>query len=200
MTPARLAEVLGDWGYATYVFLLCATGAGSPVPEDLILATAGYLISAGVFGWPAAIAAGVTGVVVSDAMLYGWGRRLSMGSPQGWISRFVSPRHLASAETWLAQLGGKSVFVARLVPGTRTVVFIGAGLRRMPFLHFLLLDLAGALVWVPLVLLLGAQLGDEIGGLDQIAGNVRRAALWVVAALAILLLLWRRWRAEESKW
>jgi membrane protein DedA with SNARE-associated domain len=200
MTPARLAELLGDWGYATYVFLLCATGAGSPVPEDLILATAGYLISAGVFAWPAAIAAGVFGVVASDAMLYGWGRRLGTGTRQGWMSRLVRPRHLARAEAWLTRMGGLSVFVARLVPGTRTVVFLGAGLRRMPFWQFLLIDLAGALVWVPLVLLLGAQLGDEIGGLDQISGNVQRAVLWAAGVFVVLLLLWRRWRAEESKW
>lgn len=200
MTPARLAELLGDWGYATYVFLLCATGVGSPVPEDLILATAGYLISAEVFAWPAATLAGVAGVVASDAMLYGWGRRLGMGARNGWMSRLVSPRHLARAETSLARLGGWSVFAARLIPGTRTVVFIGAGLRRMPLWRFLVIDTAAALLWVPLILLLGAQLGDEIGGLDQIAGNIQRAVLWVAGVLVILLLLWRRWRAEESKW
>ena len=37
MSPVRLAELLEDWGYATYLFLLSATGVGSPIPEDLIL-------------------------------------------------------------------------------------------------------------------------------------------------------------------
>lgn len=138
MNPARLAELLGDWGYATYVFLLCATGVGSPIPEDLILATAGYLVSAGVFGWPGAIAAGVFGVVASDAMLYGWGRRLRGGAAGGWLSRFVRPDHLARADRWLSRFGPWSVFVARLVPGARAVAFIGAVLRQMPFGHFIL--------------------------------------------------------------
>nr|MBA3948515.1 hypothetical protein [Acidobacteriota bacterium] len=72
---------------------MAATGVGSPIPEDLILATAGYLVSAGVFGWPGALAAGVFGVVASDAMLYGWGRRLRRGANAGWLSRLVTPHH-----------------------------------------------------------------------------------------------------------
>lgn len=199
MSPERLAELLGDWGYATYVVLLCATGVGSPVPEDLILATAGYLISADVFTWPAAVVAGIAGVVVSDVMLYGWGRRLRSGAAGGWMSRLVNPKNLARADRWLERLGGWSVFVARFVPGTRAVAFVGAGVRRMPLRHFLLFDLAGALLWVPLVLALGAEIGEEIGGLDQIAGTARRLAVWIIAGAVLLVLLWRRGRAEESK-
>ena len=55
MTPATLAELLGEWGYPTYLLLLVATGIGSPIPEDLILAIAGYLIFAGAFSWPGAL-------------------------------------------------------------------------------------------------------------------------------------------------
>lgn len=199
MNPARLAELLGDWGYTTYVVLLCATGVGSPIPEDLILATAGYLVSAGVFGWPGAIAAGVFGVVASDALLYGWGRRIRGGASGGWLSRLVRPHHLAKADRWLSRFGPWSVFVARLVPGTRAVAFIAAGARQMSFARFLTADIAGALIWVPLILALGAQLGDEIGGLDRVIGWVGRMGLWVTGAAVLLLAVWTYWRAEESK-
>jgi membrane protein DedA with SNARE-associated domain len=69
----------------------------------------------------------------------------------------------------------------------------------MPFGRFLLADVAGALVWVPLVLALGAQLGDEIGGLDRLIAWVGRMGLWVGGAILLLLAVWTRWRAEESK-
>ncbi len=69
----------------------------------------------------------------------------------------------------------------------------------MPFARFLLADIAGALIWVPLVLVLGAQLGDEIGGLDRVIGWVGRMGLWIALAIVTLILLWTRWRAEESK-
>jgi membrane protein DedA with SNARE-associated domain len=197
MTPARLAELLGDWGYPTYLLLLVATGLGSPVPEDLILATAGYLISAAAFSWPAALTLGVLGVVVSDVLLYGWGRRLHAGVSGGWMGRLVRPHHLVAAERWLVRFGDKAVFFGRLLPGTRTVAFIGAGVRRMPLGRFLLYDLLGALVWVPAVLFAGSQMGEEIGGLDQLLATISRSAVWVVLALAILAALWK-WRGAEA--
>ena len=197
MSPARLAELLSDWGYATYVLLLVATGVGSPVPEDLVLATAGYLISAGAFSWPGALILGVVGVVSSDVLLYGWGRRLHSGVSQGWMSRLVGPHHLATAERWLVRLGDKAVFLGRLLPGTRTVAFIGAGVRRMPLSKFLLFDLLGALLWVPAVLFAGAQVGEEIGGLDQLLARLARSVVWILLGVAILLGLWR-WRGAEA--
>lgn len=199
MDPRTIAELLGDWGYATMLVLLCATGIGSPLPEDLILAAAGYLISAGVFSWPVALAVGVGGVVASDAMLYQWGRRLRDGADTGWLVRIVSPHHLRRVERLLARFGDGSVLVARLLPGTRAVAFMGAGIRRMAFVRFLLLDLLGALIWVPLVLYLAVQLGEEIGGLERVLNQLGRLGGWMLALAVALVLLWRWWRAEESK-
>src|SRR5687767_13857935 len=110
MTAPALAELLGDWGYPTYLLLLVATGMGSPVPEDLILATAGYLIAADVFSWPGALVGGVLGVVISDAILYGVGRQLRGGANNGRMRWLVRPHHLSTAERWLVRFGDKAVF------------------------------------------------------------------------------------------
>lgn len=199
MSAARLAELLESWGYASYLFLLGITGVGSPIPEDLILATGGYMISAGIFSWTGAILAGVAGVVGSDALLYYWGTRLRVGAEGGWTSRFLSPRHIRKTERLLTRFGDKTVFFARLLPGTRAVTFVGAGVRHMPFGRFLLLDTAGALVWVPAVLVLGARIGEEIGGLDRVVAGAGRSAFWVGVTVLALVLAWSLWRAEESK-
>lgn len=197
MSPATLAELLEDWGYPTYLLLLVATGLGSPIPEDLILATGGYLISATAFSWPAALTLGVLGVVVSDVLLYAWGRRLRAGVGGGWMGHLVRPHHLVAAERWLVRFGDKGVFFGRLLPGTRTVAFIGAGVRRMPLRRFLLFDVLGALVWVPAVLFAGSQMGEEIGGLNQLLARLTRSVVWVGLALLILVALWK-WRGAEA--
>lgn len=197
MNPERLAELLGDWGYPIYLLLLMATGVGSPIPEDLILATAGYLVSASAFSWPGALILGVLGVVTSDVLLYAWGRRLHAGVSRGWMGRLVRPHHLVAAERWLVRFGDKAVFFGRLVPGTRTVAFVGAGMRRVPLGRFLLFDVLGAAVWVPAVLFAGTQIGEEIGGLDQLLARLTRSIVWVVLGLVILVALWK-WRGAEA--
>jgi membrane protein DedA with SNARE-associated domain len=198
MTPADLSDFLSDWGYPALVVLLCATGVGSPIPEDVLLLAAGYLVSAGVFWRPWVILLSIFGVVASDLMLYAWGRQMRVRA-DGRFMRLVRPRRLERATDWFNRFGDGIVLMARLLPGTRTVVFIGAGLRGMPIGRFLLHDTVGACIWVPLLVWLGTQLGEEFGGLDRLLGDVGRLLRWLVVGAVVLLVLRHLLKAEESK-
>jgi membrane protein DedA with SNARE-associated domain len=198
VNPADLSHVLSEWGYSALVLLLCATGVGSPIPEDVLLLAAGYLISAGVFWHPLVIALSIFGVVASDLMLYTWGRQMRVRA-DGRFIRFFRPRRLERATDWFDRFGDRIVLMARLLPGTRTVVFVGAGLRGMPVGRFLLHDTVGACIWVPVIVWLGTQLGEELGGLDRLFNDVGRLLWWLVAGAVVLALLRHFFRAEESK-
>lgn len=78
--PETLSAILGVWGYPALLVLLMLTGVGSPIPEDLLLLTAGYLVFSDVFAWPSALAVSLVGVVISDVMLYSAGRHLAWRS------------------------------------------------------------------------------------------------------------------------
>jgi membrane protein DedA with SNARE-associated domain len=198
MTPHDLSTLLGDWGYPALVLLLCATGVGSPIPEDVLLLAAGYLVSAGVFWRPWVILLAVFGVVASDLMLYTWGRQMRVRAT-GRFMRLVRPDRLERATDWFERFGDRIVLWARLLPGTRTVVFVGAGLRGMPIGRFLLYDTVGACIWVPLLVFLGTQLGEELGGLDRLLSDAGRLVRWLIVGAIVLLVLRRLLRAEESK-
>jgi membrane protein DedA with SNARE-associated domain len=198
MTPHDLSTLLGDWGYPALVLLLCATGVGSPIPEDVLLLAAGYLVSAGVFWRPWVILLAVVGVVASDLMLYTWGRQMRVRAT-GRFMRLVRPDRLERATDWFERFGDRIVLWARLLPGTRTVVFVGAGLRGMPIGRFLLYDTVGACIWVPLLVFLGTQLGEELGGLDRLLSDAGRLVRWLIVGAIVLLVLRRLLRAEESK-
>ncbi len=74
MEPDSLSALLGTWGYPALLIMLVITGVGSPVPEDLLLLTAGYLVFTGVFEWAPALGVAGVGVVTSDLLLYSAGR------------------------------------------------------------------------------------------------------------------------------
>src|ERR687891_605995 len=59
--PESLSALLDTWGYPALLLLLILTGVGSPIPEDLLLLTAGYLVYTDVFYWPPALFVGVIG-------------------------------------------------------------------------------------------------------------------------------------------
>jgi membrane protein DedA with SNARE-associated domain len=75
------------------------------------------------------------------------------------------------------------VFFARFVSGLRGPVFIAAGVLQMPRGKFLLYDLAGALLNVPLFMLAGYLAGPH---LESVVLDVQRA--WRVVAVLLLLV------------
>jgi membrane protein DedA with SNARE-associated domain len=197
MDPQAAIEFLEQWGYPAYTALLLATGLGSPLPEDLLLLTAGYLISEGLFAWPLAFALGMTGVLGSDLMLFAAGTRMRRHAPtRKWVQRLVSTGRPGVARLWLRRHGAMAVFFARLVPGTRYLCFISAGLYGIPPRRFLLFDLLGALIWVPLLLFVGAKLGENLGGLESLLRGVGRSIIWVIVALIVGLTVWKRFVAR----
>jgi membrane protein DedA with SNARE-associated domain len=181
-------EFLQSWGYSAFTVLLTATGFGFPVPEDLLLLAGGYLIGAGVFGWPIALPAAVAGVLGSDLILFSIGQRMRTHRRlRRWMRPSRGRARPGPLARWVLHYGDFSVFMARLIPGTRVIVFIGSGLRDMPLRRFLAYDAVAAGIWVPFVLFLGAQIGEELGGIDVLVSRISSVARWVLV-LALLLL------------
>jgi membrane-associated protein len=198
MDLPTLSELLVTWGYPVLLFLLLLTGVGSPIPEDLLLVAAGYLIFAGVFGWPMTVTVCLTGVIVSDLMLYSAGRHLLGGSVAA-ARAPVSARRLKRATEWLDRLGPRAILLARLVPGTRAITFVSAGVNGVPAGQFLKYDAIGALLWVPVALVGGYALGPEIGRLSDVVRFLNRWAGWLLALLVVLIAARLLWGREESK-
>lgn len=195
MDPQWAIAFLEDWGYIAFTGLLLATGVGSPLPEDLLLLIGGYLISAGVFSWPATLPLALVGVVGSDVMLFVAGGRLRRHArTRAWIRRMAARQGLSMR--WLRHYGAVAVFFARLVPGTRYLCFIGAGLNGVPLRRFLLFDLLGSVIWVPLLLLVGDRIGDQIGGVEALLQGIGRTVLWLVVLTIVGVTVWRRFVAR----
>lgn len=198
MTPEAIAEFLRTWGYPAYFAVFVATAFGAPVTEDVLVLSAGYLIGVGVFSWQAAAPLSIAGVLTTDSIVYLYGRllRSQVVRRGGWLRRFVRPGQLRLATRWFGRFGDGVVFAARLLPGTRLIVFATAGMRGMPYWRFLVLDGLASLVYVPLFLLLGAKLGEKIGGLDRLITLIGSRVTWLIGAVVLFVLLrhlWRRW-------
>lgn len=191
--------LLGAWGYLALLVLLILNGVGSPIPEDLVLLTTGYLVHAGVFQWPAALIVSAAGVATSDLMLYSAGRHIAWRSARWSDRRLLSDERLQRASRWFKRRGHVIILIARLVPGTRAIVFMAAGANGIPLSSFVRLDLLGTAIWVPAVLSLGYALGDSVGDIDAVMTWMQRSMTWTIAIAALLFLAWLSWGREVSK-
>lgn len=198
MEPHELSALLGSWGYPALFALFLATGVGSPVPEDVLLLATGYLISVGILGWAAAAAVAWLGVIASDLILFAAGRRLAWHISGRSVDGFFSPARMRHATRWFDVRGDRLVLLARLVPGTRAVVFVTAGMRAMPGQTFLKYDALGAMLWVPTLLWVGhlaaRRLGDPVALADYVTG-----ATWTPVVVLVVFICWLTLGREAAK-
>lgn len=122
---------------------------------------------------PILIAAASAGDQVGFAV----GRRLGPKVFAREDSRFFSPRHLQSAQRFVAKHGTKAVILARFVPIARTFVPVVAGVGAMNYRLFATYNLVGAAAWVGLLTVAGFFLG----GIPLIAAHVELITIGIVA-------------------
>ncbi|MCI0657987.1 MAG: DedA family protein [Acidobacteria bacterium] len=164
--------------------LLLLSAVGMPLPEDLTLAAAGYLISKDLMSPLPAALVGVLGVMTGDQFAYSLGKHFGPKVvAHRWVSHVLSPQRYEWVRARFARHGSKMVFLARFVSGLRGPAFIAAGVLQMPRGKFLLYDLAGALLNVPLFMLAGYLAGPH---LESVVLDVHRAWRLVMALLVLV--------------
>ena len=194
MTPADVAAFLEEWGYEAYLLLFLVTPLGSPVTEDILLLAGGYLVGEGVFRMGVALPLAMAGMVASDVMLYWFGRYLRTHSQrQGLVSRLVRPARVRQATRWFTRFGDRAVFFSRLLPGTRLICFVGAGMSDVRPLRFVVYDVLGTVVWAPLLMALGIRLRDQLGGLGDVLRWVEQRVFWLAIALVVFVVVRQYW-------
>jgi membrane protein DedA with SNARE-associated domain len=186
---AFIIAVLSSLGYAGVVLLMAIESACIPLPSELIMPFAGYLVFKGQLAlWGVALA-GAVGCVLGSLVAYYVG--LFGGRPL--VQRYgryllISHHDLDLADRWFVRHGDIIIFVGRLLPVVRTFIAFPAGVARMPLAKFVIYTFVGSLIWCWALAWLGQSLGehwdtlgvyfhrfDEVIALGILAG----AAWWI---------------------
>lgn len=190
---------LGAGSYFVIVLVLAASGLGLPVPEEVPVIAAGVLASQGTLDPYAAFAACLLGAILGDSIVYAighhFGRRM-LRSNHRWL-RFVTPQREAMAERMIRRHGFKVFLGARFVVGLRTPVYLAAGILRIPYRRFLLIDLIAASTVIGVFFVLSHYWGETIAGWVRRTEIAVAVALLVILASAALYLFGRRRRRRR---
>jgi membrane protein DedA with SNARE-associated domain len=192
----RLVEMFSQVGYWAYPLLFVAATLESAaflgllVPGETLTIVAGVLVSAGVLGFPEAIAAAAAGAALGDSIGYELGRRL--GRP--WIETHgprigVRVRALERLDALFAHHGGKAVVLARFIGFLRALAPFIAGSSRMPYHSFLFYNVIGGVLWAVAFISLGYALSRSWWVAERWIG---RASLVVAGLLVAAAILWIR--------
>jgi membrane protein DedA with SNARE-associated domain len=188
----NLLTSLLNIGYAGLFILMAMESASLPVPSEVVLPFAGYLVFLGKMNLGLAILDGAVALLVGALVDYYLALWLGRPVVYRLLGRMgISSTHLDNGERWVDSKGAWSVFVARFIPGIRSVISIPAGLLRMKLKPFVILTFAGSLIWSAVLIYVGYSAGPLWqSALDSLSLFAGQAALVVVAVLSVLYVVY----------
>lgn len=179
-------ETIRALGYLGLAFLLALENLFPPIPSEIVLPLAGFLVGRGQLNFWGAVGAATFGAVFGALILYAlgrWGgRRLILR-----YGRFlnVNDESLKRAEGWFRQYGDAVVLVARVIPLARSIVSIPAGTMHMPVLRFTVLTTIGTTAWNIILIWSGRLLGENWDAVSRWVGSYSNV-VYVIVAVAVV--------------
>ena len=198
----RANDITYSFGYLGIAFLVLAGTLRVPIPTEITLPLAGFLVSQGRFSFLALLAWTTAAAVAASLIMYALGRWLGEERLRRFVKRygrfvFVRESDLDKAGDLFERHGGKAVLIGRLVPGITSLISIPAGIYQMRvygwFMVFTVLD---SILWNGAFIGLGWALGSQWRLVEQYASILEYVGLAVVA-VAIVWLVWRRWKERK---
>jgi len=193
---------ISSLGYAGIAVLMALESACIPIPSEVILPFAGYLVSTGRFDlWLVAIVGALgcnIGSTIAYAVGYAGGRPL--------VERFgryilLDRAELTRVEGFFARYGSVTVLVSRMLPVVRTYIALPAGMARMNFWKFQAYTFIGSLPWCLALAYVGFRLGKAWETNPRLHAVMHDFTIATVAVLACLIVWYevRVWRGRAQR-
>lgn len=195
-----IVAVISAAGYLGVVVLMAIESACIPLPSEVIMPFAGYLVSVGKFSLIAAATAGALGCNLGSTVAYYVAANGGRKAIERWGAYILfSPHELRRAEQFFARYGAVTVFVGRLLPVVRTFIAFPAGLARMPMLKFQIYTFLGSWPWCFGLAYVGSVLGARWNSDPALRRLFHESDAVIVFLLAAgtAWFVWARWRTAD---
>ncbi|HVZ84057.1 MAG TPA: DedA family protein [Terracidiphilus sp.] len=200
-----ITHVIDLGGYAGIAALMGIESACIPLPSEIILPFAGYLVYLHRFNLIGAATAGAIGCNLGSVVAY-WigakGGRPLVERYGRWV--LMSHRDLDRMTHFFEKYGSITVLIGRLLPIVRTFIAFPAGIAKMPQLRFHIYTFVGSWPWCFALTYAGMKLGERWHTDPRFEQAFHRLHLGMELVLlaGIVWFVWthvRRARAEGSQ-
>jgi len=192
-------DIIAQSGYAGLFLLIAGESALMPIPSEIVLPFAGYLIFTGAMSFWLAVFVAIVGQMFGSVIAYYAGKYggrpfvLNYGK-----YFFLGRKHFEHVEGWFHKHKHSEamLFFSRLLPVVRTVISFVVGTAKVPFRKFLLYSTLGIIPWTILLIYIGFKLGD---GWQSIIETFDKFQLVVIASIIIFIVWWIWKEKHETK-
>ena len=157
-----IINTISSWGYFGVGALMAIESACIPLPSEIIMPFAGFLVAQGKFTLLGVTLAGALGCVVGSIIAYAVGAYAGRGFIEKYGKYVLISRHdMAIADDFFNKYGSAAIFFSRLLPVIRTFISLPAGIAKMNFSKFVVYSFLGSVPWSFGLAYLGKKLGDN---------------------------------------
>lgn len=191
-------QFIDAWGYYAVAILMALENACIPIPSELILGFAGYMIYAGRMTFTMAMVAGMVGGMAGSYFAYyvgHYGGRPFVDKYGKYF--FVKKSHVDIAQEWFDKYGIKAVFFSRMLPVVRTFISLPAGFAHVDMKKFFFYTFLGSLPWTALILFIGMMLGEGWKVMMEVGHEISLAVAAVIVIICIVLYV--QYRRKKKK-
>lgn len=197
-----VTDVVESFGYFGVAFMIFLENLVPPIPSEVVLPLAGFLVGQGRFSFIPVVVAATIGSIVGALTLYAIGAGLGESRLRYLIRKFgrfvlMDEGDLDKSRDWFQRHGSKAVFFGRLVPGIRSLISIPAGIVGMHIWQFVLYTAIGSTIWNATLIGFGWALGNQWDRVEGYTSILQYIVIAVVAGLALWFLWSRRERIRR---
>jgi len=182
-----IISAISSLGYTGVGALMAIESACVPLPSEVIMPFAGFLVAQGKFSLIGVALAGTLGCVVGSVVAYAvgiWGGRAFIEKYGKYV--LISHHDLALADKFFNKYGSAAIFFSRLLPVARTFISLPAGIAKMNFSKFVIYTFLGSLPWCLALAYVGMVLGEHWNTLGVYFHKFDA----VIAAVILAFIVW----------
>lgn len=193
-----ITNFLAEWGYAALFITMTLENMNVPIPSEIVLGFAGFLVAQEVFTFWPTVAVGTAAGLIGSLLSYWIGAKGGRTVLMKYGKHMkLSNRKLVAADSWFQRYGGIAVFTGRLLPGIRTFISLPAGIAQYPLPHFIVLTVAGTIPWTILLVYVGAMLGDNWQTILDYHYEIALGSVILAGVILAVYLYLRRVKGES---
>lgn len=187
-------------GYPGVALLMAIESACIPLPSEIIMPFAGYVVSLGKMNLFIAATAGAIGCNLGSVIAYWIGAY--GGRPL--VERFgryvlMSHKDLDRVDHYFQKYGEITVLIGRLLPVVRTFIALPAGIARMPQLRFHIYTFIGSWPWCFALAYVGMKAGASWNDPHSTLKQVLHKADAAIIAVILVGIVWFVWTHLKNR-
>ncbi len=185
-----IIHLIQSTGYVGIFVLMILESALLPIPSEVTMPFAGFLVHNGQLNFWIVVLIGALGNLVGSLLAFTLGFYLEEEMIVSHIEKWgkyvlISKHEYLRAVKWLQKYGNLIAFFSRLIPAVRTYISLPAGLSEMNVYKFAIYTFLGSFIWSAFLTWVGVYLGSKW---ESIHPYFQKFQLAVIVILGIGLL------------